>query len=131
MFVPSSRPPLGINFKSGPLQVIVGGSEVLRDEQIYLAHKAADPERYRPNDEILARNGNTEKDVLIYSPTNVQLLVFDGGPHAAPTLGHTNVAKYEYRSVAQFSAWALAQAQRADIDVQDDSSIHSPEIEVG
>ncbi|CAG8972644.1 hypothetical protein HYALB_00011383 [Hymenoscyphus albidus] len=112
-----------------PLQVIVGGSELLRDEQIYLAHKAANPEEYRPNDKTLAGNGDTVKDILRYPPTNVQLLVFDGAPHAAPTLGHTNVAKYQYRAVAQFSAWALAQAQRADIDLQDDSSIHAPEVE--
>lgn len=108
-----------------PLQVIVGGGEVLRDEQIYLAHKAADPEQYPPADDILARNCNTWEDVMRYPPTNVQLLVFDDGPHAAPTIGHTRIAKYEYRAVAQFAAWALSNAQMADVDIQDDSSLYS------
>lgn len=99
-----------------PLQVIVGGGEVLRDEQIYLAHKAACPFAYAPCPEILVNNGNTADDVLKYPPTDVQLLLFEDCPHAAPTLGHTRGAKYQYRSVSQFAAWALARAQEADVE---------------
>jgi acetyl esterase/lipase len=105
-----------------PLQVIVGGGEVLRDEQIYLAHKAADPERYPPSEEILERNGNTMKDVGKYPPTDVQLLVFEDGPHAATTIGHTRTARYEYRAVAQFASWALSKAQNGEVDVQQSAS---------
>jgi hypothetical protein len=108
-----------------PLQVIVGGAEILRDEQIYLAHKAADPERYAPCPEVLAGNGDSMEDVTKYPPTDVQLLVFDDCPHAAPTLGHTRGAKHQYRSIAQFAAWALARAQKADIEIEDDASIYS------
>ena len=108
-----------------PLQVIVGGGEILRDEQIYLAHKAADSESYAPCPEILAYNGDTMDDVTKYPPTDVQLLVFDECPHVAPILGHTRGAKYEYRSIAQFAAWALATAQKADIEIEDDASIGS------
>ena len=32
-----------------------GSQELLADEIIYLAHKAADPERYPPAEEMLAR----------------------------------------------------------------------------
>ncbi|RDW78355.1 hypothetical protein BP5796_06207 [Coleophoma crateriformis] len=102
-----------------PIQVIAGGGEVLRDEQIYLAHKAADPKSYSPSAEILANNGQTEADVHKYPPTDVQLLIFDDCPHAAPTLGHTRGAKYQYRSIAQFAAWALARAQKTDIEIED------------
>jgi len=109
-----------------PLQVIVGGGEILRDEQIYLAHKAADPKRYYPSPEILAYNGETMDDVRRYPPTDVQLLVFDDCPHVAPILGHTRGAKHEYRSIAQFAAWALAKAQKTNIEIDDDASIYSP-----
>jgi hypothetical protein len=95
--------------------VISGGGEVLRDEQIYLAHKAANPASYPPCDEILFHNGNTYEDVNKYPPTDVQLLIFEDGTHAAPTLGHTRGAKYEYRAISQFAAWALAKAQGVDV----------------
>jgi hypothetical protein len=95
--------------------VISGGGEVLRDEQIYLAHKAANPSSYPPSDEVLARNGDTYEDVTRYPPTDVQLLSFDNGVHAAPTLGHTRGAKFEYRAISQFAAWALAKAQGKEI----------------
>jgi hypothetical protein len=84
---------------------------VLRDEQIYLAHKAANPASYPPCDEILTHNGQKYEDVTKYPPTDVQLLVFDNGAHAAPTLGHTRGAKFEYRAISQFAAWALDRAQ--------------------
>ncbi|CZR66091.1 related to acetyl-hydrolase [Phialocephala subalpina] len=98
-----------------PLQVIVGGGEVLRDEQIYIAHKAASPTSYPPCPEILERNGNTWDDVTKYPPTDVQLLVFDDCPHAAPTVLHTKGAMFEYRAVSQFAAWALAKAQGVEM----------------
>jgi len=101
-----------------PIQVISGGGEVLRDEQVFLAHKMADPERYAPCDDILIRNGNTFEDVCKWPPTKVQLISFDGGCQAQPTPGHTNIAKHQYRAVAQFTAWALAQAQQADIEIE-------------
>ena len=75
----------------------------------------------------MAYNGNTIEDVTRYPPTDVQLLVFEDCPHAAPTLGHTRGAKYEYRSVAQFAAWALAKAQKTDVEIDDDASITSHE----
>ena len=65
------------------------------------------------------------EDVTRYPPTDVQLLVFDDCPHAAPTLGHTRGAKYQYRSIAQFAAWALAGAQKEDMEIDDDISIYS------
>lgn len=112
-----------------PVQIITGGGEVLRDEQMYLAHKMADPESYLPAEEILVRNGETMEDVLKYPPTDVQLLVFDHGAHAQPTLGHTNIAKHQYRAVAQFAAWALAKAQKVDIEIDDTRSEMSVRFE--
>lgn len=102
-----------------PCQVIVGGGEVLRDEQIYLAHKMANPYDYPLSDLMVEMNSENTADQTKYPPTDVQLLVFDDGPHAAPTLGHTDIAMYEYRAVSQFVAWALARAQNTDIEIED------------
>ncbi|RDW64588.1 hypothetical protein BP6252_10239 [Coleophoma cylindrospora] len=107
-----------------PLQVLVGGGEIFRDEQIYLAHKAADPARYAPCDEILAKNGNTKEDVTAWPPTSVLLQVFEDCPHAAPTLSHTHGAKYQYRSIAHFAAWAFENAQKPSLNVTSDTSVH-------
>ena len=36
-----------------PMLIQVGGAELLRDEQIYLAHKAANPKAYPPSDAVM------------------------------------------------------------------------------
>ncbi len=61
--------------------------------------------------------------VDLYKPTDVQLQVWDDLCHVAPTLSFTRPAKYMYRSVAQFGAWALARAQGTEIDILDDDEI--------
>lgn len=104
-----------------PLLIMVGGGEVLRDEQIYLAHKCANPAKYAPPADILTARG---RELLQkYKPTDVQLQVWDDLCHVAPTLSFTRPAKYMYRSVAQFGAWALARAQKTGIEIMDDDDI--------
>lgn len=102
-----------------PCQVIVGGGELLRDEQLFLAHKMADPAGFPLPEEIWTRNGENPSDIDKFPPTAVELLVFDDGPHAAPTLGHIDIAKHQYRAISQFAAWALARAQNVDIEIED------------
>ncbi|KAL2756013.1 hypothetical protein ACRALDRAFT_1042933 [Sodiomyces alcalophilus JCM 7366] len=115
---PITQPTLG---GLPPLLIMVGGGEILRDEQIYLAHKCANPTEYAPPDE---RMDSAAKELLKkYKPTNVQLQVWDGLCHVAPTLSFTRPSKYMYRSIAQFGAWALARAQKAAIDILDDDAI--------
>jgi acetyl esterase/lipase len=104
-----------------PLLIMVGGGEILRDEQIYLAHKCANPEKYLPPEHLM--NEKTWEEIRKYNPTNVQLQVWDDLCHVAPTLSFTRPAKYMYRSVAQFGAWALARAQKTAIDIPDDDNI--------
>lgn len=100
---------------------MVGGGEILRDEQIYMAHKCANPQKYALPDEAM---NETAKVLLAhYKPTDVQLQVWDDLCHVAPTLSFTRPAKHMYRSVAQFSAWALAKAQKRGIDILDDDAI--------
>ncbi|GAB0134560.1 hypothetical protein EsDP_00002925 [Epichloe bromicola] len=104
-----------------PLLIMVGGGELLRDEQIYLAHKCANPAKYGPPLDSLS---DLERELLQkYKPTDVQLQVWDDLCHVAPTLSFTRPAKFMYRSVAQFGAWALARAQKRGIEILDDDEI--------
>lgn len=104
-----------------PVLVMVGGGEILRDEQIYLAHKFANPQKYLPPDALL--DDHAREQIRKYKPTDVQLQVWDDLCHVAPTLSFTRPAKYMYRSIAQFGAWALARAQKTEIDILDDDNI--------
>lgn len=106
-----------------PLLILSGGGEILRDEQIYLAHKAANPLKYPPDEAYLNENPEARKFLAECKPTNVQLQVWDDLCHVAPTLSFTRPAKYMYRSIAQFGAWALAQAQDTEINVQDPDEV--------
>ena len=104
-----------------PLLIMVGGGEILRDEQIYMAHKCANPEKYAQPLETMSEA--ERKKLEKYKPTDVQLQVWDDLCHVAPTLSFTRPAKYMYRSIAQFSAWALARAQGTGIEIMDDDEI--------
>ncbi|KAH9907359.1 alpha/beta-hydrolase [Xylariomycetidae sp. FL2044] len=104
-----------------PLLIMVGGGEILRDEQIYLAHKCANPAKYPPGD--IHMHESAREQLARFKPTDVQLQVWDDLCHVAPTLSFTRPAKYMYRSAAQFGAWALARAQKRDIEIMDDDDI--------
>jgi acetyl esterase/lipase len=106
-----------------PLLILTGGGEILRDEQIYLAHKAANPEKYLPGDAYLDEYDPDRTLAQKYKPTNVQLQVWEDLCHVAPTLSFTRPAKFMYRSVAQFGAWALACAQNTSIEIMDDDDV--------
>ncbi len=101
-----------------PLLILVGGGEVLRDEQIYIAHKCASPSKYLPPQSLL--DDEAWAAIKQFRPTDVQLQVWDDLCHVAPTLSFTRPAKHMYRSIAQFGAWALARAQKSEIDILDD-----------
>lgn len=62
-----------------PLYIIAGDGEVLRDEIIHLAHRAAHPAEYPTRVGVL-RNGNRQKAnaAQFTTPTKVHLQVFDG-----------------------------------------------------
>jgi hypothetical protein len=117
---PALQPSLG---GLPPLLIQTGGGELLRDEQIYLAHKAAHPEAYLPPPSNNQTAEEISEQASRYKPTNVQLQVWDDLCHVAPTLSFTRPAKHMYRSVAQFGAWALARAQKTSIDILDDDDI--------
>lgn len=106
-----------------PMLIQVGGAELLRDEQIYVAHKAANPAAYAPSETIMNEYNLSSEDVSKYPPTNVQLQVWDDLCHVPHTLSFTRPAKYMYRSVAQFGAWALGEAQHQPVPMTDDDHL--------
>lgn len=106
-----------------PLLILTGGGELLRDEQIFLAHKAANPRKFPPSEAYLDEYPEARGTIGKWKPTDVQLQVWDDLCHVAPTLSFTRPAKYMYRSIAQFSAWALARAQSTGIQILDDDEV--------
>ncbi|KAE8166428.1 hypothetical protein BDV40DRAFT_285495 [Aspergillus tamarii] len=106
-----------------PLQILSGGGEMLRDEQFYVAHKAANPTAYPPSDTFLDEYDPERAVLHKYPGTHVQLQVWDDLCHVATTLSFTRPAKYMFRSIAQFGAWALACAQQTEIEIVDDTEI--------
>jgi hypothetical protein len=98
---------------------------MLRDEQIYLAHKAANPKEYPPGDAFFdgSKHDCNRDQIKRWKPTDVQLQAWDDLCHVAPTLSFTRPAKYMYRSIAQFGAWALARAQKTSIEILDDDDV--------
>ena len=121
---PALQPSLG---GLPPLLIMVGGGELLRDEQIFVAHKAAEPQRYKLCEHWRRLYDPDDTMVNKYQPTPVQLQVWDDLCHVAPTLSFTRPAKFMYRSIAQFGAWALSRAQKCAIQIEeeDDSSTES------
>ncbi|KAL4927025.1 lipase/esterase family protein [Aspergillus undulatus] len=106
-----------------PIQIISGGGEMLRDEQFYIAHKLANPPAYPPNNTFLAELDPHGETVHKYPGTYVQLQVWDDLCHVAPILSFTRPAKYMFRSIAQFGAWALARAQDSTVEIINDDEI--------
>lgn len=114
---PALQPSLG---GLPPLLIMVGDGELLRDEQIYVAHKAAHPERYKLHELYRKRYDPDDAILEKYPPTPVQLQVWEDLCHVTPTLSFTRPAKFMYRSIAQFGAWALSRAQKRAIEIMDD-----------
>ncbi|KAI0824710.1 alpha/beta-hydrolase [Trametes gibbosa] len=86
-----------------PLYIIAGDGECLRDEIIYVAHKAAHPRDY-PTRQGVYREGRRQKENAekFQTPTKVHLQVFDDMCHVLTVFTFTEPAKYAYRSIAQF-----------------------------
>ena len=100
-----------------PLLFLCGGGEMLRDESIYIAHKCAAPHVYPPNDAMLDEYDPNREILHKYEPTYVQLQVWDGLCHAAPSFTRIRAAKHMYNAISQFGAWALSRAQNSGIDI--------------
>ncbi|PWN48788.1 alpha/beta-hydrolase [Violaceomyces palustris] len=87
-----------------PLYIIAGDSEVLRDEIIYLAHRAANPERYPLSKELLQKSDRARRNAAEYNsqPTKVHLQIYDDMCHVLTLFAFTSQARFAYRAVASF-----------------------------
>ncbi|WFD08450.1 hypothetical protein MVES1_003826 [Malassezia vespertilionis] len=87
-----------------PLFVLAGDAEVLRDEAIYIAHKAAHPDRFPLRDELMDRYPSMRKMQAKYyhQPTKVHLQVYDAQCHVFPMFLLTTPAKYAFRALTSF-----------------------------
>ncbi|KAI0079263.1 alpha/beta-hydrolase [Panus rudis PR-1116 ss-1] len=86
-----------------PLLVIAGEKEVLRDEIIYFAHKAAHPDSYPVKEDARAMYPPLQDIEKRFGPTPVHLQVYDDAAHVLPVLfSFTTPAKYCYRAIATF-----------------------------
>ncbi|KAJ7594874.1 Alpha/Beta hydrolase protein [Mycena floridula] len=86
-----------------PLLIIAGDKEVLRDEVIYLAHKAAYPDRFSVREEARALYPALNGIESRFKATPVHLQVYDDAPHVLPVLfSFSTPAKYCHRAIASF-----------------------------
>ncbi|KAH8113227.1 lipase/esterase [Phellopilus nigrolimitatus] len=86
-----------------PLYIIAGNSELLRDEIIYLAHRAAYPEEFPPRKEAVKDSKRQAENIENFKePTRVHLQVFDGMCHVLTVFTFHPSAKYAYRSIGEF-----------------------------
>ncbi|BGP04824.1 hypothetical protein JCM10049v2_000626 [Rhodotorula toruloides] len=88
-----------------PLYVMAGDKEVLRDEIIYMAHRAAHPDRYPVREGILKQNPERVRKSKDYPPTKVHLQLYDEVCHDLPLFSFTTPAKYCFRAMASFAKW--------------------------
>ncbi|KAN0066065.1 hypothetical protein ACQY0O_000158 [Thecaphora frezii] len=87
-----------------PLYIIAGNAEVLRDEIIYLAHRAAHPRRYPLRADLLERSERARQSSVRYDdkPTKVHLQVYDDMCHVPTLFAFTTQSRFAYRAVASF-----------------------------
>ncbi|EIN06782.1 alpha/beta-hydrolase [Punctularia strigosozonata HHB-11173 SS5] len=100
-----------------PLLFVISDKEVLRDEGIYTAHKAAHPERFEIKEEARrlypALDGIEER----YGPTQVHLQVYDDAAHVLPVLfAFTTPAKFCYRAISTFCKYTTGMLSTAPED---------------
>ncbi|KAL5530703.1 hypothetical protein ACEPAF_6961 [Sanghuangporus sanghuang] len=90
-----------------PLYIITGNNECLRDEIIYLAHRASYPDEFPPRKEAIEEScREKEKAQKFTTPTRVHLQVFDGMKgmcHVLTVFTFHEAVKYAYHSIASFA----------------------------
>ncbi|KAG0152013.1 hypothetical protein CROQUDRAFT_650604 [Cronartium quercuum f. sp. fusiforme G11] len=91
-----------------PLYIMAGDAEVLRDEIIFVAHRAAHPERYPLREALANAHPGRKAAASLYPPTKVHLQVYDDMCHVLPLFSFARPAKYCYRAIASFCKFVTA-----------------------
>ncbi|KAF9031230.1 alpha/beta-hydrolase [Hymenopellis radicata] len=119
----------GLSYLGGlpPLFIIASDKEVLRDEIIYSAHKAAYPERFPLKDEIRNIYPPLKDIESRFKGTSVHLQVYDDTAHVIPVLfSFTTPGKYCFRAMASFIKHVTGMTQTPQSPVDSSFSIPSP-----
>ncbi|SPC67080.1 uncharacterized protein UHOD_02664 [Ustilago sp. UG-2017b] len=87
-----------------PLFILAGDAEVLRDEIVYLAHRAAHPSRYPLRKGLLDHSQRSRENAEQYDsqPTKVHLQIYDQMCHVLTAFAFTSQSRFAYRAVASF-----------------------------
>ncbi|KAF8879684.1 hypothetical protein CPB85DRAFT_1341605 [Mucidula mucida] len=88
--------------------------EVLRDEILYTAHKAAHPEKYPVQDRMRDMYPVLQGIETRYQATSVHLQVYDDTAHILPVLfSSTTPAKFCFRAIASFCKYVTGSPQQS------------------
>ncbi|SJX61885.1 uncharacterized protein (N-terminal fragment), partial [Sporisorium reilianum f. sp. reilianum] len=87
-----------------PLYILAGDAEVLRDEIVYLAHRAAHPHCYPLSKDLLDLSTRNRENADKYDsqPTKVHLQIYDQMCHVLTAFAFTSQSRFAYRAVASF-----------------------------
>ncbi|KAJ9478136.1 putative lipase/esterase [Pseudozyma hubeiensis] len=87
-----------------PLYILAGDAEVLRDEIVYLAHRAAHPHRYPLRKDLLDHSARSRENAEKFDsqPTKVHLQIYDQMCHVLTAFAFTSQSRFAYRAVASF-----------------------------
>ncbi|TIB18941.1 hypothetical protein E3P92_00289 [Wallemia ichthyophaga] len=85
-----------------PLFIMASDGELLRDEGIYIAHKAARPDDFEYKEDAKRRLPSMNGIEGRFGPTKVHLQVYDKMCHDLPLFSMVTPAKYAYRAMAAF-----------------------------
>ncbi|PBK95203.1 alpha/beta-hydrolase [Armillaria gallica] len=87
-----------------PLLIIASGKEVLCDEIVYTAHKAAEPEKHSVREEVRRLYPALDGIETRYEGTEVHLQVYDDAAHTLPTqFEGTTPGKAAYDAIRSFA----------------------------
>ncbi|KAK0546499.1 hypothetical protein OC846_003858 [Tilletia horrida] len=85
-----------------PLYILAGDAEVLRDEIIYLAHRAAHPKKYPLGEHLMTPRAREAAAKYNDVPTKVHFQLYDDQCHVLTVFAFTTQAKYAFRAIASF-----------------------------
>ncbi|KIO33836.1 hypothetical protein M407DRAFT_3841 [Tulasnella calospora MUT 4182] len=86
-----------------PLYILAGSYEVLRDEIVYLAHRAADPARFPLRPGLINTTRQKENVEKFKQATQVHFQLYDDMCHVLTVFSFTTSANFAYRGIARFA----------------------------
>ncbi|KAL8280896.1 hypothetical protein RQP46_006575 [Phenoliferia psychrophenolica] len=114
-----------------PLYIMCGDKEVLRDEIVYLAHRAANPSAYPIRQALLDANPERTRKHAEYGPTKVHLQIYDDACHDLPLMSFTTPAKYCYRAISSFAKFVTSSPEGPTPSPVSSTNVHLAKDDAG